>query len=318
MITLTGETMGSLWQVKIAQDQIPIQDTQTIRRSIELVLAMINDRMSTFIPTSEIEQINQNHSTSPIKISPEMHEVLTHALCVCKETDGIYDITVGDLVNAWGFGPVKTVNRPENAQIQELLKHVGWQKISLTTDGYLLKTDAHVRLDLCSIAKGYAIDKVAQLLESWGYHDYLIEIGGEACVSGYKYHEPWHIGIERPEWGGGHHYEQILGLGGTKLSMATSGNYKNYIKQGNIVTAHEIDTRTGYTKYSSLLSVTVIAPTCMMADSYATALYLLDTQALEFATTHNIAAFFIIHDPSLEQGYRTVISPKFKTLVMQK
>lgn len=309
MMVFSGESMGSIWQVKIAED-IPQENSQTIQAAIELILTMINQKMSIFIPHSEIEQLS-NHSTQALfPISKELRYVLSQALTICEQTHGVYDITIAPLVNAWGFGSQNQSSYPTIQQIETLLDNVDYRTVILHKNG-VIKTNPSVRFNLNSIAKGFAVDKIADLLESLGYHHYLIEIGGETRLSGNKKQQDWLIGIERPQWGG-EQYEQVFAFKDNNIALATSGNYKNYIDRDNLIATHEINTQTGYPQASSLLSVTVLDKFCMKADSYATALFLLGDKAFEFAEKYKIAALFIVTDSKIEKGYKIIVSSSFQ------
>lgn len=314
MIRFSGQTMGSHWHAHIAIEQMSRSVYLTIQAAIEFVLTQVNAQMSTYIPESEIEQFNRQHSTARVPISPEMRLVLSQALRICEQTNGRYDVTVGGLVNAWGFGADRQQTLPDTAEIQTLLKHVDWQQLDLNEQG-LSKKDPQLRLDLCSIAKGYGVDKVALLLDHFGFHDYIVEIGGETRVSGSRFGQVWRVGVERPQWGGGA-LSHLLGFSHVRMGLAASGHYKNFkALSDQQMISHEIDTRTGRTVVSSLLSTVVLAEDCMTADGYATALLLLGEDALEFAQHHRLAAMLIDYDPQSPTQQRLILSEAFENLL---
>ncbi|NOL49676.1 FAD:protein FMN transferase [Pelistega europaea] len=315
MVYLTGETMGSSWNVHIAQEVAQVAK-ERIQSMIEMVLEEVNQQMSPFIPQSEISLFNDNPSTAPIALSPAMYYVVRQALTLCEQTDGVYDITVEPLVNIWGFGAKEVKSHPDDAQVADTLRYVNYRYLSLTEEG-LRKEYPQTRIDLCSIAKGYGVDKVAEVLEKEGIHHYLVEIGGELRLSGSRYDQAWRVGVERPQWGGGV-YEHMLTFKEVTIGVATSGNYRNYFKDKEKVASHEINTQTGYTKVSEILSVTVLAENCMLADGYATALFLLGEKAIEFAEKQQIAALFIVNDDSHEKGYALRISSAFARFINAK
>ncbi|WP_065238979.1 FAD:protein FMN transferase [Gallibacterium genomosp. 3] len=308
MFSLSGETMASIWNVKIAET-VSKSKQEMLENKIKRVLYQVNQQMSPFLPNSEISQFNASTSTDPIRISPEMRLVVDKALTICQETQGIYDITISPLVNIWGFGALDVEKHPSSEQVARALKKVNYQALCLSDDG-LSKQQADIHIDLCSIAKGFAVDRIAEILENQGLQNYLIEIGGELRLSGSRYGQTWVVGLERPQWGGGV-YEQILTFKDVSKGIATSGNYRNYFKDDGKVAAHEINTKTGYSSTSSILSVTVIADNCMIADGYATALFLLGESAFEFAEKHKIAALFMVSSPSSSQLYQLQCSRHF-------
>ena len=293
MRILQGQTMGSPWLVTIA-DEVSDLQAERIQGGIELVLDMVNQKMSTYITNSEIEQFGRHKDGTVFPVSPEMRIVVHKALQICAQTDGMYDITVAPLVNIWGFGPTEISNYPDDDAVEHAMALVDYRKVKLVDEG-LIKEHPDIKLDLCSIAKGFAVDKLAALLENFGYQNYLAEIGGESRISGHKYGEHWRIGIERPQWGGGTH-EYMLTFKDVRLAVATSGNYKNYSHQEGQLATHEIDVKTGHYKSSNLLSVTVFANDCMSADGYATALFIMGDDAFVFSEREKIPALFIYPD----------------------
>ncbi|WP_065236890.1 FAD:protein FMN transferase [Gallibacterium genomosp. 3] len=315
MFSLSGETMASVWNIKIAET-VSKSEQERIEKEVKRVLHQVNQQMSPFLPYSEISQFNTNTSTAPIRISPEMRLVVDKALTICQETQGIYDITVAPLVNIWGFGALDVDKHPSSEQVAIALKKVNYQALCLGDDG-LSKQRADIHIDLCSIAKGYAVDRLAEILENQGFKNYLVEIGGELRLSGNRYGKAWVVGVERPQWGGGV-YEQILTFKDVNKGIATSGNYRNYFKDRGNIAAHEINVKTGYSSNSSILSVTVIADNCMTADGYATALFLLGEKAFEFADNHKIAALFIVSSPTSAQSYKLQCSRYFLDTIQQE
>lgn len=315
MIILSGETMGSTWHIHIAET-LDSQQIEELQKKIESVLDDVNQHFSPFIAQSELSQFNDSSSTFPIKISQSMREVVTQALWLCEQTQGVYDITVEPLVNIWGFGKKEVSHHPEAEQVAQALRFVNYQNLQLSDQG-LRKQFPQTRIDLCSIAKGYGVDKVAQVVEATGVKHYLVDIGGELRISGNRYQQEWRVGIERPQWGGGA-YEQILTFKDVDIGVATSGNYRNYFKDKGKVASHEINTKTGYTNVSKLLSVTVLAENCMLADGYATALFLLGDRAFKFADKHQIAALFLVYDVNQPQSYTLQMSSAFQEFMQNK
>ena len=292
---LSGETMGTFWNVSIAQTLDEATQAE-LKKRIDVELEAVNNSMSTYRDQSELMRFNHSTATTPQPVSDGMRRVVGKALEISAQSDGVYDITVGPLVNLWGFGPVKRQDKPADSEIAEALQHVGYGKLQLTDAG-LAKSDPQVFIDLSSIAKGYGVDVVAETLLDGGYTNFIVEIGGEVRASGSKYGAPWRVGIERPEQGlaTGEGVENIIAMNEKLPAMATSGNYRQYAERGGEMAYHIVDPRDGRSHNSRLLSATVLAADCMTADGYATALMVLgDEKALEFADRYGLAAELIL------------------------
>lgn len=292
VVKLSGETMGTYWQVSLAHTADTAAQ-KALQTDIESVLESVNAGMSTYREDSELMRFNRSDSTEIQAISDELRTVISKALTVSAQTHGAYDITVGPLVNLWGFGAQRRVEKPSDAELAQALGLVGYEKVQLDDTG-LRKTVPGVFIDLSSIAKGYGVDAVARAVKKAGYSDFLVEIGGEVRTSGRKYNQPWRVGIERPEKGSAGVVEHIVSMDDALPAMATSGNYRNYIDHQGEMVYHIIDPRTGHSRQSRLLSATVLAEDCMTADAYATALMVLgDDKALAFAEANNLVAELI-------------------------
>jgi thiamine biosynthesis lipoprotein len=286
--------MGTSFTVKATR--FPEKLTkQEISKKIDNVLQKVNEQMSTYLDDSELSQINQNRSNDWIPISQEMHEVLAEALRISKFSGGLFDITVGPLVNLWGFGPEEMgTAKPDEGKIHELLNKIGYQHLIIKDEGFFVKKLVpELYLDLSAIAKGYGVDKVASLLESLGITEYMVEIGGEIRVRGKNnQNQPWHIAVEKPNQEL-HEIEKILAV--TDTGMATSGDYRNYFEIDGVRFSHTIDPRTGYPITHKLASVTVLRPTSMEADAIATVLMVMGPEkGYQFVEENKIAAFFVI------------------------
>lgn len=282
--------MGTTYGVKIVlpkETSLP----ERVGEKIHGCLSQIDQLMSTYKSDSELSQLNQYKDEKPFPISKELREIFEISLKVAKETDGAFDITVFPLVELWGFGPKIAEKPPSKEQIEEALKKVGYQKIELLPEG-IKKHDPEVRCDLSAVAKGYAADKVAELLDQYGFGSYMVELGGEVRVKGEKYPgTPWSIGIENPVSMERSIY-RIVKL--TNSAMATSGNYRNFYIWDGKRYSHEIDPKTGYPVPNTLASVSVIYSSCAYADAYATAFMVMGLdKASKFAENNQISAFFI-------------------------
>ncbi len=263
-IKLEGGIFGTFYHV-IYQ---PVH-TIDLSEGINAELSKVDWALSTFKDTSSISRFNKSHRG--IVLDSMMRYVIEDGQQVFKNTDGAFDMTVGELVNAWGFG-FKKRDSVVDARIQELLSHVGMHKVQIINDS-LIKADPAIKLDASAIAKGYGVDVVADYLESQGVENYMVEIGGEIRVKGINNKGlAWHVGIDKPiddVTAANREIEDIVAI--TGMGMATSGNYRNfYIKDGKKY-AHTISPYNGYPVQHSILSASILAPKCMTADAYATA-----------------------------------------------
>lgn len=287
-----GNIFGTVYHIKIRTDN----EDPTLQDAIKAELASVNSQMSVFEEKSEISKINQAPKNKKIGLSSNMSYLLRHAERIYKESQGAFDPTIGPLIDNWGFGPNKKSKQPSAAQIKETLRHVGFNKLKLDKAYKTLsKTDAQTSLNLSAIAKGYGVDKVAELLESKGYEDYIIEIGGEVRAKGYRDEAktPWSVGIAEPQQDGAN--SMIIEL--TDISVATSGDYNNFRTDNKgLRYSHTISPKTGYPVKNSLASVTVFDKLCTDADAYATAMMSMGFEkALEFADKYQISAIFFTH-----------------------
>lgn len=294
MVSLKGATMGTTYNIKyIKVDSASTTLTSAqMQTQIDSLLANINQLMSTYIPDSELSQLNRSPANVAFPISPETEYVIQEALKLNSLSKGILDITVGPLVNLWGFGPNKRPNKmPSEERLAEIRSYVGIDKFTLE-NSTITKTDINVYIDLSTIAKGYAVDEIAKLLSSHGVANYLVEIGGEMRLAGTKINkEKWLVAIEKPK-PGARSLQQIISIGDN--AIATSGDYRNYFEEEGVRYSHLINPKTGYPIKHNLVAVTVVASQCIEADGLATALIVLGTeQGIKLAEDNNIAALFI-------------------------
>ena len=262
--------------------------TQSIRAELEKVDASL----SPFNKESVITAVNENKD---VQLDDMFKEVYNLAMDISKDTDGAFDITVAPLVNAWGFG-FKHGFQPSRHQVDSLLQLVGYQKVSMV-DGKVTKQDPRIMLDCSAIAKGYGTDCVARLLRNRGVQNYMVEIGGEVVTSGVNPERvPWKIGVTKPtddSLNVGHELQTVLNV--TDKAMATSGNYRNFYFKGGKKFAHTVDPKTGYPVQHSILSATVLAKSCAVADAYATSFMVMGfDKARQLLERHpELMAYFI-------------------------
>ncbi|MBH23007.1 MAG: hypothetical protein CMH57_00840 [Myxococcales bacterium] len=296
--TFSGPTMGTTYNVKVLPGDAG-GDREAAEAAIQAALANVNARMSTYQADSELSRFNANPSTDPVPISAELATVTAEALRVGALSGGAFDVTVGPLVNAWGFGPNSRGEPPSEEKLAELKAIVGADKLTLDPKAPSL-TKAHpgVYVDLSAIAKGYGVDQVARALDSLGHKDYMVEVGGEVRARGESPRGgAWRIGIEKPDENARAIHEVVM-LADT--SLATSGNYRNFYEdeRGQRV-SHTINPVTGRPVTHRLASVSVLHKDCMTADGLATALNVLGEEAgYELALKQELTALFIIKDPT--------------------
>jgi thiamine biosynthesis lipoprotein len=276
-LKLEGKTMGTTYHVTYFDSA-----GADYQRAIDSLLDALNDEVSTYIPTSFISKFNQSKSGIPLigsdgkSIAPHFQLNFEKSIQINRESEGAFDPTVMPLVNYWGFGYTPREHlKVDSAAIDSLVKHfVGFEKVSLVTEGkskFLQKTAPGIQLDFSAIAKGYGVDAVGLLLESKGVRSYLVEIGGEVRARGTNNQsKPWTVGINLPlEEAAPDEFQTAIQL--PDLSIATSGNYRNYHEIAGIKVSHTLNPVVGFPERSNLLSASILAPDCMSADGYATA-----------------------------------------------
>jgi thiamine biosynthesis lipoprotein len=313
LTVVTGSTMGTSYSVKIPR--LPAQlDRDTLERDIAQILEAVNQQMSTYRPNSELSRFNAGAPATWTEVSPDTLAVVTEALRISRLSDGAFDPTIGPLVDLWGFGPgAGRRDVPTADRIETTLRRVGYRHARIkATPPSLAKSRRDIRVDLCGIAKGFGVDKVAEHLERIGIDYYLVEIGGELRGRGYSPRgDTWRVGIERPVAAPGR-VQRVVRLGGRAL--ATSGDYRIFFERDGARYSHIIDPRDGWPVTHGLASVTVVAPTTMQADALSTALMVLGPEAgLALARREAIAAFFIAKTDS---GFVEFVAPEFAPYLM--
>ncbi len=280
---------------------------------IEALLGRVNSAMSTYQSDSAISRFNRTTSVDWFEVPAIFAVVADQALEIATTSDGAFDPTVGPLVQRWGFGTQENSTPPSESEISQLLEQTGYQLLEVRIDPPALrKSDPQLQLDLSAIAKGFAVDEIARHVETFGFDQYLVEIGGELRVRGTNRNaDPWRIGIQQPGADGAV-AERALSL--TSGGVATSGDYRNFIKFNNKRYSHIIDPRSGYPAEHALASVTVIADSAMNADAWATAFMVLGArQGVKVANQFNIAAYFL--EPGA-QGFTSVVSDDFSEIAL--
>ncbi len=316
LVTLNGLTMGTSYMVKYlqtgAQKQVPGQET--VQQAIDEVLKQVNQQMSTYIEDSEISRFNRYRKTDWFPVSRDFALVLDEALKLAEFTGGALDVTIGPLVNLWGFGPeARPTQIPSEEEIQKRLKLVGYHLLEVRPEPPAVrKKNANVYCDLSSIAKGFGVDKVSAYLDSLNIRNYLVEIGGEVRGRGTgPGGAVWRVGVATPDRG--FDIRKVVKI--SNLAMATSGDYHNYFEADGVRYSHTIDPRTGRPIQHKLASVTVAAASCMEADGLATALDVMGPeQGIKFAREHQLAVFMLVREGT---RFKELMTPSFEKLVQK-
>ena len=315
-VHLTGATMGTRYDLKLVP--LPGQTLPAdLHSRIEALLARINQTFSTYDPRSELSRFNRHSSTDWVAVSPELEHIVAEGLRLSELSRGAFDITVGPLVNLWGFGPEPRRDQvPSESAIAQARERVGyWRLQTRETPPALKKERADLYIDLSAIAKGYGVDQMAALVEAAGINHYLVAIGGEIRAKGRNGRgQPWTIAIEKPVVGE-RAVEQLVRFG--DRSVSTSGDYRNFFEQNGQRYSHIINPRTGQPVAQTLASVTVIADQSMMADATSTTLMAMGAEfGFQLATEHHIAAFFIVagSDGRFEERY----TPEFAAYLVSE
>lgn len=268
--TNSGAALGTSYTITYLSGK-----EQDFQREIDSVFGVINQSLSTYVPNSDISKINKGDST--LVVDKMFGDVFELSKEIHGMTKGYFDPTVGVLVNAWGFGPGEQMTM-DSTIVDSLLNFVGFDKVRLTEENTIKKLNPNIYFDFNAIAKGYAIDRLAILLDKKGINDYLIEVGGELVAKGENRikKKPWVVGIDDPQGKDRGKPKVLLHL--KDRALASSGNYRKF--RVDSVTGkkyvHTIDPKTGFTKNSNVLGVSVIANTCAKADAYATAFMAMD------------------------------------------
>ncbi len=307
-----GPTMGSIYTTKIAGTPLSAAAKARAQDAVHDALTAVDAAMSTHRATSELSRFNRHATPAPFALSAATYAVFALARDVSAATGGAFDITVGPLVDAWGFGPGRNYRIVGIAEIGELERRVGWTGIALDSRARAAtKARPDIGADLSGIAKGYGVDRAALALDALGIGDYMIEAGGEVRTRGRNADGvAWRIAIEEPD-AVPQRARHIVPLSG--LAIATSGDYRIYFERAGRRYCHEIDPASGAPIGNGLASVSVVAAECGYADAMATALMVLGApRGLAFAGAHGVAAQFIVRKAG--GGFADFMSPAFAAL----
>ena len=311
-LDLRGRTMGTSYSVRIVA---PPGDSpvalEALRQRVAARLDGLDSLFSTYWPDSEVSRFNAQPGVEWFGVSPDFLAVLEQSVSVSQLTGGAFDATVGPLVVLWGFGAGETSERiPDPEEVGRLLQatgsgHLQWRE----SPPAVRRTRPGVRLDFSAIAKGYAVDRIWELLSEAGLQDYLVEIGGEVRARGrHADGRDWSVGIENPDGPG---VAEAVPL--RDAAIATSGDYRNFFEHEGLRYSHVIDPRIGWPVAHDLTAVTVVSPTAARADALATALLVLGpVEGLELAEHEEIAALLAVR---ADEGIEVVRSSAYQAFI---
>ena len=314
VVVFTGPTMGTRYTVRVATLPLDDDGREALRVAIDEVLELTNRLLSTWDPESEISRLNRHPADEPFALSAETVGLLEIAGRVGELSSGAFDITVGPLVEAWGFGPAGLpAQTPSPEGLAELRARVGPDRLLLASDRTsVTKARADVWCDLSALAPGWAADRIAAAIEALGHHDLIVDIGGEVVARGRRADGTrWRVAVESP----GRDREHLLVLALEDGAVATSGDYRNaYIDEAGRRRSHLIDPRTGEPVTHELTSVTVVHKEAVWADALATALLVMGPEpAWRLATREKLAIRLVAR---VEGGtYSAATTPEFEALV---
>ncbi len=310
-VQLSGSTMGTSYNITlVVPDKIQV-DEDKLRMLVDAELKQLNQTFSTYIDDSELSQLNQALVGTPFPVSRQLFDVLVLSLEIAWLSNGAFDITVGSLVDLWGFGGGSEGGEdkvPSVQAIERQLARIGFSSVELNLFSDEVTKNKAVNIDLSAIAKGYAVDRLAELLLKSGAQDFMVEIGGEIRLQGNSPRgTPWRIAIEQPEnqIGAVH---KALNL--SNVGLATSGDYRNYFEVDGERYSHTIDPVTGRPITHKLASVTVLADSTAYADAVATAINVMGPEkGLSLAEDTGLAVYLLI---KTEQGFEAKYSSAFQ------
>lgn len=311
---LEGKTMGTFWRVSVVGvDKFRAEE---LRTKVQTQLDGDDRLLSTWKNDSALMRFNQSRSTTPWPVNEAMADIVTESLRIGRKTQGAMDITVGPLVNLWGFGPDKQpVSTPTQAQIDAAKARTGLDKLTVINRAdrqYLQKSIPDLYVDLSTVGEGYAADHLARLMTEEGISRYLVSVGGALVSRGMNADgQPWRVAIQKPT-DRENAVQAIVDINGHGIS--TSGSYRNYYELDGKRISHVIDPQTGRPITHKLVSVTVIAPTALEADAWDTGLMVLGTEkAQQVVREQGLAVYMIMKEGD---GFTTWMSPQFRAFLV--
>jgi len=306
---MTGAAQGTYYAITYCSD-----NNENLQPAVDSLLKQFDKSVSSYLPTSVISRLNNNDTS--VTADPIYETIFRKSMEVSANTDGAFDVTVGPLVNAWGFG-FKKKEKVTKAVIDSLLPLVGYKKIQLSK-GKLIKTDPRIRVDFDGIAQGYTCDWLALFFESKGIHNYLLDVGGEVLARGNKPDgQLWSVAIELPAKNAEDERQIKTILLLKDKAITTAGSYRKYYEENGIRYSHTIDPSNGYPVKHSLLSVTVVADDCITADAYDTVFMVMGLEKSKaFLVNHPELQVYFISDDQ-HGGFTVFYTPGFEKLIKQ-
>ena len=311
---LEGKTMGTFWRVSVVGVDKAL--AEELRSKVQTQLDGDDRLLSTWKNDSALMRFNHSRSTTPWPVNEAMADIVTESLRIGRKTQGAMDITVGPLVNLWGFGPDKQpVSTPTQAQIDAAKARTGLDKLTVINRAdrqYLQKSIPDLYVDLSTVGEGYAADHLARLMTEEGISRYLVSVGGALVSRGMNADgQPWRVAIQKPT-DRENAVQAIVDINGHGIS--TSGSYRNYYELDGKRISHVIDPQTGRPITHKLVSVTVIAPTALEADAWDTGLMVLGTEkAQQVVREQGLAVYMIMKEGD---GFTTWMSPQFRAFLV--
>ncbi|QUM80133.1 FAD:protein FMN transferase [Moritella sp. 5] len=310
--TFKGQTMGTFYDIKVAHFPLTKSEQSSIHTEIERRLEQINDQMSTYRSNSELSRFNLSQAVNDFPVSEGTANVVAESIRIHKITSGAFDITLGPLVNLWGFGPDKLPQeKPTTEMIKAAQSRVAIEHLS-NTENTLSKNIDALYIDLSGIAKGYGADVISEYLESLGIENYIVGLGGDLRAKGINASNiSWQIAIEKASTTE-HSVQHVVAVGNN--AIVTSGSYRNYYDLNDERFSHTIDPITGQPTQHNLVSVTVIHPSAMTADGFATAFMAMGKEkGIKLASQKQLAVYMIYKSGDhFKEVYTEAFSPFFQ------
>lgn len=309
----SGDTMGTTYSIKAVVAPDNTIDMASLAQQIKMLLEDYNEVMSTYISDSELSRFNRAPVGEWVSLSDDLFDILHVSEQVSQISDGAFDITLGPLINLWGFGPATRSTPPSDEMIASVKVDIGHHYVEIDEASKRARRQKNVEVSLSAVAKGYATDVVARLLENNSINNYMIEIGGELKIRGVNQRDKhWKIGIEKPALG---RTGVVQAVTGDNVAIATSGEYRNYYEENGVRVSHTLNPVTGKPIRHKLASVTVVTELGGYADAYATALNVLGpAEGYELAEREKLAAFFIVSEGD---SFRIKYTSEFEKYMVQ-
>lgn len=313
-LLLSGQTMGTTYTVVAVEPRGGL-NKDDLKAAIGAALLDVDQKMSNWNPTSEISLINALKANTPFSLSPDMLALLQNAQDVHDASEKQFDLTLGPLIELWGFGTKKSTGRvPDSRDVSTAMQSVGQSDALILNNDALTKTHDGTQMYLSAIGKGFGVDRLGDTVRSFGVANFMVEIGGDIITSGQNAEGmPWQIAIETPD-ARQRSFLKVLSV--SDLGMATSGDYRNYFEQDGVRYSHILDAKTGRPVTHATASVTVLTKNAMLADAWATALLVLGRErGMEIAERQNLAALFIDREiTSSKMRFETYATDQFASI----